>query len=88
MVLALVMGHVLRPANELAFVGNIRNFHGLNGHFLYEFGLNVLFGSFFGLGFEGLFFFAHGFSVLSYRCGRNEAARHRPLPISLGTEKI
>ena len=67
-VLAFMVGHVLRPANDLAFVGDIRNFHGLYGHFLYEFGLDVLFSSLFGFGFGDLLFFAHGFSVLSYRC--------------------
>ena len=69
-VLAFVVGHVLRPADDLAFVGDIRNFHGLYGHFLYEFGLDVLFGCLFGFGFGDLLFFAHGFSVLSYRCAK------------------
>ena len=71
-VFAFMVGHMLRPANDLAFVGDIRNFHGLYGHFLYEFGLDVLFGSLFGFGFGDLLFFAHGFSVLSYHYGRDE----------------
>ena len=102
----LVVGHVLRPADDLAFVGDIGNFHGFHGHFLHELGLHELLGVFlvmlvvfvlmgrmlgnirdfhglyrhflykfgfyilFGFGFGGLFFLAHGFSVLSYRCAK------------------
>ena len=42
----LVVGHVLRPADDLAFVGDIGNFHGFHGHFLHELGLHELLGVF------------------------------------------
>ena len=86
-VLAFMMGHVLRPADKLAFVGNVRNFHGLDGHFLHKFGLDILFGSFFRLGFGDLFFFARGFSVLSYHCGRDKNHAASPLPESLWEQR-
>ena len=65
-VFAFVVGRMLGPADQLAFVGNVRDFHGLYRHFLYKFGFYILFG----FGFGGLFFLAHGFSVLSYRCAK------------------
>jgi len=66
LVVFVLMGRMLGPADQLAFVGNVRDFHGLYRHFLYKFGFYILFG----FGFGGLFFLAHGFSVLSYRCAK------------------